>query len=84
MQAVMSSSSKRFTIEQQGDALDFWAWFINTLHHHLSGPKRNKPSIISNCFQVSMNWTLWLTLWYHAQQASSDLPSTFRCKGQFQ
>jgi len=55
MQAVMSSSSKRFTIEQQGDALDFWAWFINTLHHHLSGPKRNKPSIISKCFQVSIN-----------------------------
>lgn len=54
MQAVMSSSNKRFTIEQQGDVLDFWAWFINTLHQHLSAGKRNKSSIISKCFQVSI------------------------------
>ena len=52
MQAVMSSSNKRFTIEQQGDVLEFWAWFINTLHHHLAAGKRNRPSIISKCFQV--------------------------------
>lgn len=57
MQAVMSSSNKRFTIEQQGDALDFWAWFINTLHQHLSGSKRNKPSIISKCFQGELEIT---------------------------
>ena len=52
MQAVMSSSNKRFTIEQQGDVLEFWAWFINTLHHDLSAGKRNKATIISKCFQV--------------------------------
>ena len=53
MQAVMSSSNKRFTIEQQGDVLDFWAWFINTLHQHLATGKRTKTSIISKCFQVA-------------------------------
>ena len=52
MQAVMTSSNKRFTIEKQGDALEFWAWFINTLHHDLTGGKRSKSSIISKCFQV--------------------------------
>ncbi len=70
MQAVMSSSSKRFTIEQQGDALDFWAWFINTLHQHLSGTKRNKPSIISMCFQVSI-----IGLRYHLSGAKPNKPS---------
>ena len=59
MQAVMSSSSKRFTIEQQGDVLDFWAWFINTLHQHLATGKRTKTSIISKCFQVAA-----LNLWH--------------------
>ena len=54
MQAVMSSSNKHFTIEQQGDVLDFWAWFINTLHLHLATGKRNKTSIISKCFQVGV------------------------------
>lgn len=53
MQAVMSSSNKRFTIEQQGDVLEFWAWFINTLHQHLATGKRTKASIISKCFQVA-------------------------------
>lgn len=57
MQAVMSSSNKRFTIEQQGDVLEFWAWFINTLHHHLSAGKRNKSSIISKCFQGELEIT---------------------------
>lgn len=54
MQAVMGSSNKRFTIEQQGDVLEFWAWFINTLHQHLSAGKRNKSTIISKCFQVGL------------------------------
>ena len=52
MQAVMAASNKRFTIEKQSDALEFWSWFINQLHTDLTGGKRKRPSIISRCFQV--------------------------------
>lgn len=52
MQAVMAASNKRFTIEQQGDAVEFWSWFINQLHLDLTGGKRKKASVISKCFQV--------------------------------
>ena len=52
MQAVMAASNKRFTIEKQSDALEFWSWFINQLHTELTGGKRKRPSIISRCFQV--------------------------------
>ena len=48
----MAASNKRFTIEKQSDALEFWSWFINQLHTELTGGKRKRPSIISRCFQV--------------------------------
>ena len=54
MQAVMAASYKRFTIEKQSDALEFWSWFINQLHTDLTGGKRKRPSIISRCFQVHL------------------------------
>ena len=60
MQAVMAASNKRFTIEKQSDALEFWSWFINQLHTDLTGGKRKRPSIISRCFQVSS--MPWLTM----------------------
>ena len=53
MQAVMAASNKRFTIEKQSDALEFWSWFINQLHTDLTGGRRKRPSIISRCFQVN-------------------------------
>jgi U4/U6.U5 tri-snRNP-associated protein 2 len=37
MQAVMSSSQRRFTIEQQSDPVEFWSWLLNTLHFALTG-----------------------------------------------
>ena len=52
MQAVMTASAKRFTIEKQSDPVDFLSWFLNMLHTDLTGGKRKKPSIISRCFQV--------------------------------
>ncbi|KAK9822309.1 hypothetical protein WJX74_006032 [Apatococcus lobatus] len=57
MQAVMAASSKRFTIEQQGDAVEFWSWFINQLHLDLTGGKRKKASVISRCFQGELEIT---------------------------
>lgn len=52
MQAVMRASNKRFTIEERGDPVEFWSWFLNSLHLELTGGKRKKPSVISRCFQV--------------------------------
>ena len=49
----MAASNKRFTIEKQSDALEFWSWFINQLHIDLTEGKRKRPSIISRCFQVN-------------------------------
>eukprot|EP00891_Asterochloris_glomerata_P004580 jgi/Astpho2/4580/e_gw1.00067.144.1_t len=57
MQAVMAASNKRFTIEKQSDALEFWSWFINQLHTELTGGKRKRPSIISRCFQGELEIT---------------------------
>jgi U4/U6.U5 tri-snRNP-associated protein 2 len=37
MQAVMSASKRRFTIEQQSDPVEFWSWLLNTLHMDLTG-----------------------------------------------
>jgi U4/U6.U5 tri-snRNP-associated protein 2 len=53
MQAVMTASAKKFTIEKQSDPVDFLSWFLNMLHADLTGGKRKKPSIISRCFQVA-------------------------------
>ncbi|KAK9811833.1 hypothetical protein WJX72_010978 [[Myrmecia] bisecta] len=57
MQAVMTASAKRFTIEKQSDPVEFWSWFVNTLHSDLTGGKRKKPSIISKCFQGELEIT---------------------------
>lgn len=53
MQAVMTASAKKFTIEKQSDPVDFLSRFLNMLHADLTGGKRKKPSIISRCFQVA-------------------------------
>jgi hypothetical protein len=37
MQAVMSSSQRRFTIEEQSDPVEFWSWLLNALHLALTG-----------------------------------------------
>ena len=50
MRAVMSASDHRFTIDTQGDPVDFWTWFVHTLRSDLGGPK--KRSVLTQCFQV--------------------------------
>ena len=52
MQVVMQASQRRFTIDNRGDPVAFWSWFLNSLHLDLTGGKRNKSSVISRCFQV--------------------------------
>ena len=52
MQAVMSSSKKRFIIERQADPVDFWSWLVNALHVDLTAGRSKKTSIITQCFQV--------------------------------
>lgn len=81
MQVVMRASNKRFTIEQRGDPVEFWSWFLNSLHLDLTGGKRKKPSVISRCFQVtlrlSFGCTKTLSPAYALRQASR--PTRGRC-----
>ncbi|PSC71207.1 U4 tri-snRNP-associated 2 [Micractinium conductrix] len=51
MQAVMSASGKRFIIDRQSDPLDFLSWLANALHTDLTGGKRKKRSVITDCLQ---------------------------------
>lgn len=48
----MSASSGRFTIDTQGDPIDFWTWLVHTLRADLGGPK--KRSVLTQCFQVRL------------------------------
>jgi U4/U6.U5 tri-snRNP-associated protein 2 len=57
MQAVMSASAKRFTIEKQSDPVEFFTWLLNTLHLGLTGNKRKKASIITRCLQGELQIT---------------------------
>ncbi|KAL4458676.1 hypothetical protein ABPG75_013541 [Micractinium tetrahymenae] len=51
MQAVMAASGKRFIIDRQSDPVDFLSWLVNTLHLDLTGGKRKKRSVITDCLQ---------------------------------
>eukprot|EP00879_Flechtneria_rotunda_P014794 GHRR01015458.1.p1 GENE.GHRR01015458.1~~GHRR01015458.1.p1 ORF type:complete len:604 (+),score=171.22 GHRR01015458.1:206-2017(+) len=57
IQAVMAASKRRFTIEQQGDPVDFWSWLLNSLHMDLTGGKPKKSSIVSRTFQGELEVT---------------------------
>jgi len=50
LQAVATSSNKRFRIGQQSDPLAFLAWFLDTLHLDLVG-NRKKFSVVHETFQ---------------------------------
>ena len=52
LQDIALRSSKRFTLTQQSDPVDFLSWFLNNLHLNLGGSK-TKPlsSIIQRTFQ---------------------------------
>lgn len=40
----MAASGKRFTIDRQGDPVEFFSWLANTLHTDLTGGKRKRHS----------------------------------------
>jgi U4/U6.U5 tri-snRNP-associated protein 2 len=51
MQAVMAASNKRFIIDRQSDPVEFLSWLVNSLHLDLTGGKRKKRSVITDCLQ---------------------------------
>ncbi|RWS13197.1 U4/U6.U5 tri-snRNP-associated protein 2-like protein [Dinothrombium tinctorium] len=54
LQAVVLCSMKKFQITEQGDALNFLSWFLNSLHTALNGNKKENSSIIYKAFRGSM------------------------------
>jgi len=55
LQEIALRSSKRFTLTEQSDPVDFLSWFLNNLHLALGGSK-TKPntSIVQRVFQGSL------------------------------
>lgn len=54
LQEIALRSSKRFTLTQQSDPVEFLSWFLNNLHLSLGGAKRpsKKPtSVVQAAFQ---------------------------------
>ncbi len=54
LQAVVLCSKKKFQITEQGDAVQFLSWLLNTLHLALGGTKKATSSIIYKSFSGSM------------------------------
>lgn len=50
LQEVTNASQRRFKILQQGDAHEFLAWFLNTLHRDLGG-RQTGTSVVFKAFQ---------------------------------
>jgi U4/U6.U5 tri-snRNP-associated protein 2 len=57
MQAVMSTSNKRFVIDKRSDPAEFLAWIANALHMGLTGGKRKRSSIITQSLQGELEVT---------------------------
>ncbi|KAJ5502272.1 Peptidase C19 ubiquitin carboxyl-terminal hydrolase 2 [Penicillium fimorum] len=54
LQEIAVRSSKRFTLTNQADPVDFLSWFLNTLHLALGGSKKPSPtptSVVHAAFQ---------------------------------
>ncbi|KAK8180283.1 hypothetical protein HDK77DRAFT_101992 [Phyllosticta capitalensis] len=55
LQEVALRSTKRFTLTEQSDPVDFLQWFLNNLHLSLGGSKsKPKSSIVQQVFQGSL------------------------------
>lgn len=61
LQAVVLCSQKRFQITQQGDAIDFLSWLLNSLHMSLNGTKATTSSIVYKTFRFLPPPSLSLT-----------------------
>ena len=57
MQAVMAASKRRFSIDAQADPVDFLSWLANTLHAELTGGRRRRRSVVTDCLQGEMEVT---------------------------
>lgn len=59
MRAVMAASKGRFTIDAQGDPVDFWIWFVNQLREdlHSTPSSKHTKSILTKCFQGELEIT---------------------------
>lgn len=75
MQAVMAASGKRFVLERQSDPVEFFSWLANTLHADLTGGKRKRLSVITDCLQGEMQVTT-LAGTGSAKDAPSDVTTT--------
>ncbi|KAH0837965.1 hypothetical protein J3R83DRAFT_6202 [Lanmaoa asiatica] len=51
LQEVNRASSGKFSLEKQGDPVEFLGWFLNRLHIDLGGTKKKNSSIIFSTFQ---------------------------------
>lgn len=51
MQAVQQASKSVFNADTQGDPQAFLAWLLDAVHLGLTGGKRKKASIVTQCFQ---------------------------------
>jgi U4/U6.U5 tri-snRNP-associated protein 2 len=57
LQAVMTSSNKKFKVGQHSDPRELLSWFLNTVHRDLGGTKQRKSSIIYQTFQGEIQVT---------------------------
>ncbi|PSS29719.1 hypothetical protein PHLCEN_2v2867 [Hermanssonia centrifuga] len=51
LQEVGRVSAGKFSLERQGDPVEFLGWLLNRLHKDLGGTKRNTSSVIFSTFQ---------------------------------
>jgi U4/U6.U5 tri-snRNP-associated protein 2 len=55
LQEIAMRSSKKFTLSEQSDPVDFLSWFLNNLHLALGGSKtKPQSSIIQKAFQGTL------------------------------
>ena len=47
----MAESGKRFTADRQEDPVEFYAWLVNALHLGLTGGRRKRRSVVTDCLQ---------------------------------
>ncbi|KAK2080629.1 hypothetical protein QBZ16_000483 [Prototheca wickerhamii] len=57
MQAVIGASKRRFTIDCQADAIEFFQWLVNALHLDLTGGRHRRRSIVSDCLRGELEVT---------------------------
>ena len=57
LQEVNRASSGKFSLEKQGDPVEFLGWLLNRLHIDLGGTKKKNSSEFYSCLQsVRNNW----------------------------